>query len=349
MKTITIGTRDIGNNLPCYIIAEAGVNHNGDIRLARKLVKAAAEAGADAVKFQTFSADSLVTKSAGKAAYQKKTSDASESQYDMLRQLELSKDAFLDLSEYAKECAIEFLSSPFDSKSAELLESIGVAAYKIPSGEITNIPLLRQIGGYKKPVILSTGMAEMTEIREGLAAIRRGGTKDIILLHCVTSYPALLELANLMMIPSLARAFRVPVGFSDHTEGIIAPVLARALGACVIEKHFTLDRSLPGPDHLASLEPAELSDLVTQVRITETALGDGRKHVDPQEAAIRELVRKSLVAATTIPEGVRITGEMIDMKRPGTGIRTKDLPSVVGKRTRTRITKDTVLQWDMLE
>ncbi|MGB7789231.1 N-acetylneuraminate synthase [Methanoregula sp.] len=349
MSGIWIRGKEIGKNHPCYIIAEAGVNHNGDIRLAKKLVKAAAGSGADAVKFQTFTADSIATKTAGKAAYQKKTSDASESQYDMLKRLELSKNAFLELSDYAKKNGIEFLSSPFDCKSAELLESIGVAAYKIPSGEITNIPLLEQIGSYKKPVILSTGMAEMTEIREGISAIRRGGGKEIILLHCVTSYPAPLESANLMMIPALAKTFRIPVGFSDHTQGIVASLLARALGACVIEKHFTLDRSLPGPDHTASLEPSELSELVAQIRMTETALGDGIKHIDRHEAAIRELVRKSLVAATAIPEGVRITRDMLDMKRPGTGIGTKDLRLVIGKRTRLPVAKDDILQWDMLE
>jgi N-acetylneuraminate synthase len=349
MKKIRIGEKEVGGGGPCYIIAEAGVNHNGDLRLAKKLVKAAAKAGADAVKFQTFSADSIATKTARKAAYQKKTSDASETQYEMLKRLELSPDAFVILSEYAKKCGIEFLSSPFDQKSAELLGSIGVRAYKIPSGELTNIPLLEQVGRYKKPVILSTGMADMDEIREAIDAIRRGGTKQIVLLHCVTSYPAPLESANLLMIQTLAKAFDLPVGFSDHTEGVIASTLARALGACVIEKHFTLDRDLPGPDHKASLEPAGLADLVSQVRLAESVLGDGVKHIGKTEAAIRKIARKSLVAATVIPKETRVTREMIDMKRPGTGIETKHLASVIGKHAGKTIKKDTVLQWDMLQ
>lgn len=349
MKKIRIGEIEIGNGRPCYIIAEAGVNHNGDLRLAKKMVKAAAKAGADAVKFQTFSADSIATKTAEKAAYQKRTSDAAETQYDMLRRLELSRDAFVVLLDYAKECDIEFLSSPFDRKSADLLESLGVRAFKIPSGELTNIPLLEQIGGYKKPVILSTGMANMDEIREGIDAIRRGGAAQIVLLHCVTSYPAPLESSNLLMIQTLEKEFGLPVGFSDHTEGVIASTLARAIGASVIEKHFTLDRDLPGPDHKASLEPAGLTELIRQVRLVESALGDGVKHIGKTEVAIRKIARKSLVAATVIPKGTQVTRDMIDIKRPGTGIETKHLALVVGKRAEKTIKKDTVLKWDMLK
>ena len=349
MQKIQIGEKEIGKGRPCYIIAEAGVNHNGDLQLAKKLVKTAVTAGADAVKFQTFSADSIATKTVKKAAYQKKTSCASETQYEMLKRLELQPEAFIILSEYAKKCGIEFLSSPFDLKSAELLESLGVRAYKIPSGELTNIPLLEQVGRYKKPVILSTGMADMDEIREGIDAIRRGGTKQIVLLHCVTSYPAPLESANLLMIQTLATIFDLPVGFSDHTEGVIASSLARAVGACVIEKHFTLDRDLPGPDHRASLDPAGLADLIRQIRLTESALGDGVKHIGKTEAAIRNIARKSLVAATVIPKGTRVTRDMIDMKRPGTGIETKHIASIVGKRAGKTIKKNTVLRWDMLQ
>jgi N-acetylneuraminate synthase len=349
MRKIRIGEKKIGCGEPCFIIAEAGVNHNGDLRLAKKLVKAAAEAGADAIKFQTFSADSIATKTAQKAEYQKRNSDVAESQYEMLKRLELPKDAFAMLAEYAGNCGIEFLSSPFDLASAELLKSIGVRAFKIPSGEITNIPLLTQVGKYKKPVILSTGMAEIDEIREGIATVRSGGVKQIILLHCVTSYPAPLESANLLMIPALAKEFDIPVGFSDHTEGTLAAPLARALGACIIEKHFTLDRNLSGPDHKASLEPAGLADLVRQVRLAESALGDGRKHIGKTEAAIRKIARKSLVAGTTIPKGTRITREMIDMKRPGTGIETKHLLEIIGMRANRTIKKDTVFQWDMLQ
>jgi N-acetylneuraminate synthase len=349
MRNVRIGKRVIGEGQPCFIIAEAGVNHNGDLRLVKRLVKAAAMAGADAVKFQTFSADSIATRSARKAAYQKRTSDASESQYEMLKRLELPGMAFSVLYEYADSCGIEFLSSPFDTDSAELLQSIGVRAFKIPSGEITNIPLLEKMGGYKKPVILSTGMAEMDEIREGIAGVLRGGAKQIVLLHCITRYPAPIESANLLMIQTLAKEFDLPVGFSDHTEGTFAATIARALGACVIEKHFTLDRSLPGPDHKASLEPGELTDLVRQIRAVESALGDGRKHIDRTEAAIRNIARKSLIAATTIRKGARISSDMIGIKRPGTGIEPGRLDEVVGKLAGRTIRKDSVLRWDMLQ
>jgi N-acetylneuraminate synthase len=349
MNELRIGQKRIGEGYPCYIIAEAGVNHNGDIRLAKRLITAAVKSGADAVKFQTYSTDAIVTKAAGKAAYQKKTSGAAETQYDMLKRLELSREAFRILSDYAKKKEIEFLSSPFDGQSADLLESIGINAYKIPSGEITNIPLLEQIGSYKKPVILSTGMADINEIREGLRAVRRGGARDIVLLHCVTGYPVPLKFANLKMIQTLMKVFKVPVGFSDHTQGIIASILARALGACVIEKHFTLDRSLPGPDHRASLEPSELSELVEQIRIAEAALGNGEKIIARDEAKIKQVARKSLVAKVSISKGTKISPDMIDLKRPGNGIPVKYLSRIIGKKTKVAVKEDAVFQWDMLE
>lgn len=349
MQNVTLGKKIVGSDSPCYIIAEAGINHNGEIRLAKKLVKASAKAGADAVKFQTFSTASIASKNARKAPYQKKTSNAAETQYEMLKRLELSRDAFCTLADYAAGCGIEFLSSPFDLESADFLDSIGIAAFKIPSGELTNMPLLEKIGGFKKPVILSTGMASMNEIREGIDTLKRSGANDIILLHCVTGYPVPLESVNLRMIQTLGREFGLLIGFSDHTTGITAAPLARALGACIIEKHFTLDRHLPGPDHQASLEPGELSELITQVRLAEAAMGDGRKHIGKNEAAIRRVARKSLVAATDISRGSWISREMIGIKRPGTGIEPKNMGKVVGKQARKRIRKDTVLSWDMLQ
>ena len=349
MQKIQIGKKHIGEGQPCYIIAEAGVNHNGDLRIAKKLVKSAARAGADAVKFQTFSAESIATRTARKAAYQKRRSKATESQYEMLRRLELPREAFETLFSYAEACGIEFLSSPFDLTSADLLESIGVAAFKVPSGEITNIPLLSRIGGFNKPIILSTGMATLNEIREGIETLRTKGAQKIVLLHCVTSYPAPLESINLRMIETLAREFALPVGFSDHTEGVTAAIIARALGACVIEKHFTLDRNLPGPDHKASVEPAVLADMVKQVRLTESALGEGIKSIGRTESAIRKIARKSLVAAIIIPKGTKLNREMIDIKRPGTGIETKHLDTVIGMTARRAIQKDTVISWDMLQ
>lgn len=346
MKILQIGNKRIGDGEPCFIIAEAGVNHNGDIGRAKKMVRAAADAGADAVKFQTFSAERIASKGAGKARYQKETTDASESQYDMLKKLELAPADFHALSSCAEKNGIIFLSSPFDCGSVDLLEEVGVGAYKVPSGEITNAPLLSRIARTGKPVILSSGMADLTEIGDAVSVLRTGGAGGIVLLHCVTSYPAPIESLNLKVMNTLRIRFRIPVGFSDHTQGILAPVIARALGACVIEKHFTLKRTLPGPDHAASLEPGELARMVREVRTVDLALGDGRKRIHPVEREIRKVARKSLVAGSDIPKGSEITMEMIEVKRPGTGIAPADLSQVIGRKTRQRIRKDTVLRWE---
>lgn len=348
MKPVRIGTRKIGPGHPCYIIAEAGVNHNGDVSRAKKMIRAAKNAGADAVKFQTFRAANLVTRSAKKAAYQCRTTDPGEAQYQMLKKLELSAGEFGQLAAYAGRAGIEFLSSPFDRGSVDLLESLNVAAYKIPSGELTNIPLLRYIAGCKKPVILSTGMAGMDEIREALATLSGAGVREIVLLHCITSYPAPPETLNLRMIPTLRETFGVPVGFSDHSEGILGSLLARALGACLIEKHFTLDRALPGPDHAASLEPAELAGLVRQVQTTDRILGSGERVIGRTEAAIKKVARKSLVAETDIKKGSELTEDKVGIKRPGTGIAPKFISEVVGRTACRNIRKDSVITWDML-
>ena len=262
---LKIGDKLIGEEEPCFIIAEAGVNHNGSVELAKKLIDAAKDAGADAVKFQTFKAESVVVKDAQKAEYQKETTGEG-SQYEMIKKLELTEEDFRELADYAKEKDIMFLSSPFDKESVDLLNELDVPAFKVGSGEITNLPLLRYIAKKEKPIILSTGMSTLGEIEEALDVIRSEGVEDIILLHCVSNYPARIEDVNLRALGTLKQAFKLPVGFSDHTLGITAPIAAVALGACVIEKHFTLDRNLPGPDHKASLEPEELKEMAKAIR-----------------------------------------------------------------------------------
>jgi N-acetylneuraminate synthase/N,N'-diacetyllegionaminate synthase len=348
MNPIKIGNTCIGEGCPCFIIAEAGVNHNGDLSRAKKMIETARKAGADAVKFQTFRAESLTTRTAKKAQYQCRTTGSDESQFEMLKKLELSPDDFNKLSVFARKVKIEFLSSPFDKESVDLLESLDVAAYKIPSGELTNIPLLKYIAPLGKPVILSTGMADIREIKESVSVLQHAGLEDLILLHCITSYPAPLESLNLRMIETLRDTFNVPTGFSDHSAGITGALLARALGACVIEKHFTLNRNLLGPDHAASLDPAELAGLVAQIRLADLALGNGKKNIGRDESAIKKISRKSLVAGVTIKKGANLTPEMIRIKRPGSGIPPKFFDDVLGRKAKRDIRKDTVIQWEML-
>ncbi len=344
-----IGDREVGDGTPCFIIAEAGVNHNGDPNLARRLIDIAKSAGADAIKFQTFTADALVTRDAEKAGYQKATTGGRESQYDMIQDLELTHEDFRKLSDYARERGIVFLSSPFDEESADFLETLGITAYKIPSGEITNLPFLEHIAKKGRPVILSTGMADLREISEALDALRSSGQEEIILLHCVTSYPAPFESLNLRAIETLRDTFHLPVGFSDHAEGITSALIARALGACIIEKHFTLSRDLPGPDHKASLEPGELQSMVEMIHRVDGALGTGIKEPGCEELEMRRIARKSLVAMMDIPRGTMITGEMIGMKRPGTGIEPKEFTSVIGRRAARTIRKDELIGWHMIQ
>ncbi|MBI4333129.1 MAG: N-acetylneuraminate synthase [Chloroflexi bacterium] len=332
-----VAGRPVGEGQPCFIIAEAGVNHNGDVNLAMKLIDAAVEAGADAVKFQTFQAEEIVTASAGKAPYQKQTTREDEAQLDMLKRLELRPGDFKRLSAYARKRGIVFLSTAFDAGSVDLLCALGVPAFKIPSGEITNLPLLKHIAASGKPVILSTGMSTLDEIGEAIQVLRSQGTKNIVLLHCVSCYPAKLEDANLGVIETLRRTFGLPAGLSDHTVGIYAPIAAAALGACVIEKHFTLDKTFPGPDHRASLDPGELKEMVKAVRGVERAVGDGIKRLSREEKENRKAVRRSIVARVDIPAGTAITREMLDIKRPGTGLAPRYLDSVVGRRAKKKI------------
>jgi len=315
------------------IIAEAGVNHNGDLHLAERLIVAAADAGADAVKFQTFVADRLVTVTATKADYQKQTTAASESQHAMIRRLELTRPMHERLLAYSQERGISFLSTPFDLPSIDLLAELGLPRFKIPSGEITHLPYLRHIGSFGKPIILSTGMATLGEIETALEVLETAGTgrDQITVLHCNTEYPTPMADVNLRAMLTIRDAFGVAVGYSDHTPGIEIPIAAVALGATVIEKHLTLDRTLPGPDHRASLEPDEFAAMVRAIRNIECALGDGRKRPSPSEAKNKPIARKSLVAAVAIRAGQVFTLENVAVKRPGTGLSPMRWDEVMGR------------------
>ena len=347
-KRIKIANRVIGEGKPCFIIAEAGVNHNGDVSLARKLVDAAGKAGADAVKFQTFTAEAIVTRNAEKAPYQKEVNGAGESQYDMLKKLELSEEAHRDLKNYAEKQGIIFLSTPYDNSSIDFLAELGVAAFKVSSADITNLPLLAHMASRKLPVILSTGMATLEEIREALAALEKGGARDIALLHCNFNYPARAEDANLRVMDTLQQEFARPVGYSDHTLGIEVSLAAAARGARIIEKHFTLDRKLPGPDQRVSLEPGELKNMVTMIRNIEKSLGTPVKRITDEELANQKVCRRSIVAAKDIPEGAVISADMLTAKRPGTGILPKYTESIIGRKALRTVLKDELLNWESI-
>jgi N,N'-diacetyllegionaminate synthase len=346
---VKIGDRLVGDGEPCFIIAEAGVNHNGSLALAKKMIDIAAGAGADAVKFQTFRAEDVVTAGAAKAAYQKKSTGTAESQLAMIKKLELDKTDFEKLCAYARRKGIMFLSTPFDNGSVDLLEKLGVPAYKIASGEITNFPLLKYIARNNKPIIMSTGMSTTGEIRDALAVIKAGGTQGIILLHCISSYPARIEDTNLRVMETLRQTFKMPVGLSDHSPGITIPIAAAALGACVIEKHFTLDKTLPGPDHQASLEPDELKAMVLAVRDVEKAMGSGKKTLTTGEKGIKKVARRSIVAGQDIPAGTVITAAMLAIKRPGTGIEPRHLEALCGISAKYGFKKDDLITWSGID
>jgi len=317
-----------------FLIAEAGVNHNGDLTLARQMIDVAVEAGADAVKFQTFVADQVASHAAPKAQYQLKTTGSDESQVEMLHQLELDEAAHTELFELCSQHEVEFISTPFDQKSADLLERLGVNYFKVPSGEVTNLPLLHHIGEKGKPVILSTGMCYLGEVETAIRTLQDGGCPNLTLLHCVSAYPADPIECNLRAIETLQAAFGIPVGFSDHTPGVEIACAAVALGATVIEKHFTLNKSFSGPDHRASLDPPELLSLIKAVRNIEVALGDGIKRPMQSEFDTRSVARRSLVAAQDISAGTKLTKDLITVLRPGTGLSPAMLPYVVGRVTR---------------
>ena len=315
------------------VIAEAGVNHNGDLQFAKRLVDVAIDAGVDVVKFQTFQARQLVTKHAEQAAYQQKALRTSESQLAMLQRLELQPAQHAELIDYCNSGGIEFLSTAFDLPSIELLVSLRLKRWKVPSGEITNLPYLRQIGSQGQPVILSTGMANLGEIEAALSVLVQAGTPrtQITVLHCTTEYPAPSHEVNLRAMETIARSFGVAVGYSDHTDGIAVPIAAVAMGATVIEKHLTLDRNLPGPDHKASLEPDGFAEMVRGIRTIEQALGDGIKQPVSSEQANLSVVRKSLVAAQPIRAGELFTEANLTVKRPGTGISPMQWDAWIGR------------------
>ncbi|PNE25372.1 N-acetylneuraminate synthase [Tannerella sp. oral taxon 808] len=329
------------------IIAEAGVNHNGDIRIAKQLVDAAVMAGADYVKFQTFKTEELVSKNARKAAYQQRNMSSTEdpSQYSMLKKLELSREHHCELVTYCNQKRIKFLSTPFDLSSIEFLASLHLGLWKIPSGEITNYPYLKRIALWHEPVIFSTGMCEMTDIEEAIKVLLRNGlTKEqLIVLHCNTEYPTPMRDVHLHAMKTIADQLGVKVGYSDHTLGIEISIAAVALGACVIEKHFTLDREMDGPDHKASLEPKELAQMVSAIRNVEKALGGTEKKISASEEKNRCIVRKSIVAACDIKKGDVFTEENLTVKRPGDGISPMLWEHVLGKKAKQDFATDDLI------
>lgn len=302
------------------IIAEAGVNHNGELSLALRMADAAKAAGADIVKYQTFQPEELASQHADKAGYQKSTTSAEESQLNMLKKLALLPEEYRELKSYCDKIGIGFASTPFDLKSIALLDELDLPFWKIPSGEVTNLPYLLAIAKTKKPVVMSTGMCEVEEIQAAIDILKASGTPKLTLLHCNTEYPTPYEDVNLRAMDTMRKRFGVDVGYSDHTRGIEVPIAAAAMGAVVIEKHFTLDRNMEGPDHKASLEPEELASMVTGIRRVERAMGSGEKTISPSEKKNRSIARKSIIARRAIKKGELLTEENLTAKRPGNGI-----------------------------
>lgn len=346
---ISIGNKKIGKGHPCFIIAEAGVNHNGNPEIAKKLIIAAAQAGADAIKFQTFQADNLVTREAPKATYQSINTGDENSQYSMLKSLEFSADIFKELVRFSELNNIIFLSTPFDLPSLHLLEKLNISAYKIASGEITNIPFIRQIAKTGKPIILSSGMSWLSDIEFAIRIIVEYGSRDIILLHCTTSYPTDPIDVNLKALKTMHTAFKLPTGYSDHTLGISIPIAAVSMGAVMIEKHLSLNKNDIGPDHKASMEPDEFKEMVTQIRVVEEAMGDGIKKPTKQELSIAPLVRKSIRSSVHMMPGDIITESMVACKRPSGGLDPQYIEYFIGKKVIHEILPDTVMNWNMVE
>lgn len=351
-KTINIPvgpkTLRIGAGHPCFVIAEAGVNHNGDPALARRLIDAAADSGADAVKFQTFVPEQVVAPAAETAAYQARNTGRTESQLDLLSRCCLPREAYLELRDHARQRDLVFLSTGFDADSVDFLAGMDVPLFKIPSGEVTNLPLLRHVAAKERPIILSTGLATLGEVETAVRALESGGCRELVILHCVTNYPAAPAEANLSAMATLRRAFDRPVGYSDHHAGTAVAIAAVALGAVAIEKHFTLDRSLPGPDHAASLEPVELRAMIGAIRNVESARGDGIKAPGASELRNRDLVRRSLHAARDLPAGHRLTADDLICLRPARGIPPGDRDMIVGRRLRRAVRKGEALPWESI-
>lgn len=334
VRDIKIRDKVVGEEQPVFIVAEAGINHDGQVEQAKELVKRAKEAGADAVKFQTFRAESLCSKR--------------DKNFELFKSLELNRDEWESIAETAKNIGIIFFSSAFDEQSVELLDSLGVPVFKIASGDLTYLPFLKYIARKNKPVILSTGMSTLSEIDEALNVIYSTGNHDVILLHCVSNYPTKVEDANLKAIKTLERVFGLPVGFSDHTIGTVIPIAAVSLGAKVIEKHFTLNKNLPGPDHKLSLTPDEFKDMVVNIRMVEQALGDGLKVPRESEREARRWGRRSITAKINIPAGTTITQDMLQIARPGIGLEPKFIDMVIGRTAKEDIQEGEALTWDKI-
>ncbi len=331
-ERIKIGSRWVGEGEPCFIIAEAGINHNGDINIAKRMIETAAECGADAIKFQTFSAEEFISDKNLKYTYISQGREITESQIEMFKRVELNEENTRELYQFASEVGIMFFSTPSNRAAVDLLCEMGVAAIKVSAGDLTNYPLLEYIAQKKKPVILSTGMATIGEVEKAIGIMKENGNDEIVLLHCVSSYPASAEEVNLKAMDTLRLAFQLPVGFSDHTEGIVVAIGAVARGACTVEKHFTLDKDLPGPDHRFSADPSELGALVTGIRKVEQALGSSEKKPSDREKDMIRLARRSIVANVDIPVGAIIIKEMLSLKRPGTGLSADFLPCLEGRK-----------------
>lgn len=350
MKPIKINGKLISKNNPCFIIAEAGVNHNGSLETAKKLVDAAKNAGADAVKFQTFKSEDLVTKGTSMAEYQEKNIGSSESQLQMLKKLELNYNDFKALKKYCDEKGIIFLSTPHTEDAIDFLDPL-VPAYKIGSGDLTNIPFLKEVAKKRKPIILGTGMSTMKEVKEALNAIYEEGNKEVIMLHCTTNYPCPKNEVNFRAMQTMQKELDCSVGYSDHTLGIDVPQMAVKLGAVVIEKHFTLDRGMEGPDHKASLEPSELKEMVAKIKngnyknieLDEIALGSKEKKPAESEIENAKVARKSVVASKNIAKGEKLSFENLTIKRPGTGLMPREIYSIAGKNAAEDIKKDEII------
>jgi sialic acid synthase SpsE len=349
VTTITVSGRPVGRGQPCYVIAEAGANHNRDLDVARKLIDIAADAGADAVKFQTYSGRTLYSTKTPRFDYLE--GDLAEKPvHELLEEISLPRDWQPILAQHCRDRDVEFLSSPFDRRAVDELDALDVGAFKIASFELVDLPFIRYAAARGRPLILSTGMARLGEIEDAITAARDAGCEEIALLQCASLYPAPPHVMNLRSIPAMYAAFAVPVGLSDHTRGSHIAVAAVAMGACIVEKHFTLDRSLPGPDHPFAVEPQELRELVEQIRDAEAAFGDGVKRGPSSEEA-KEMytkARRSVVAAAAIPAGSLIAAHMLTVKRPGHGIKPRDIELLVGRVARVDIEDDDVVTWDMV-
>ncbi len=331
------------------IIAEAGVNHNGDPALVMRMIDVAKACGCDFIKFQTFRTEALVTRQAEKAAYQKQNTGNADTQFEMLRKLELPHEVFREARDYCKKVGIGFLSTPFDEESAFDLDALGMEMFKLSSGDITNKPLLQTIASLHKPMILSTGMCTLEEVRDAVSWVEACGERRITLLHCTSNYPTPYSDVNMRAMLTLRETFSYPVGYSDHTQGITIPIMAASMGATMIEKHFTLDKQMPGPDHKASLDPTELKAMTEAIRIVEAAMGNGTKAPTTGELSTRIAARKSIVAKRDLPCGTVLTAEDLAMKRPGTGLSPAEAEQLIGKRLACSVKADQTLLWAHIE